>query len=135
MDVEDEAVGEDGEEGREAFNCVDEGDGDFFGSGGGEDVSTNLEHGEWEGGFYYIAGGIADAMFENRNGSLEWREEATDEGKGDTPGGDAGELDDGKGNWLGKGVEDGFGRCVGKCGAHVPYKAEDLEIQSVGESV
>lgn len=75
VDVEDEAVGEDGEEGGEAFNCVDKGDRDLLSGGGGEDVTADLKHGEGEGGADYVAGGVADAVFEDWYGFLEGREE------------------------------------------------------------
>ena len=46
MDVEEEAVGKNREEGRKALDGVDEGDGDLGGCRGGEDVPKELEEGE-----------------------------------------------------------------------------------------
>lgn len=67
-------------------------------------------------------------MFEHWDGSLQRRDKTAEEGEGDAPGRDAGELDDGEGNRLGESIENGFGRCVCKCGAHVPHKAENLDF-------
>lgn len=70
VDVEDEAVGEDGEEGGKTLDGVNEGNGDFFGGGGGQDMAAYLEHGEGEGGAYYVASRVADAVPEDGNGFL-----------------------------------------------------------------
>lgn len=131
-DVEYETVGEDCEERGKAFDGVDEGDGDLLRGGGGEDVPAYLEDGEGKGGANNMAGGVADAVFEDWDGLLEGRDKAGEEGEDDAPRGDAGELDDGEGDGLGEGVEDCFGGRVCEGGAHVPDKAEDLRTSSAG---
>ena len=72
--VEDKAVGEDGEEWREAFDRVDEGD-RYFGRGsGGEKMPAYLEGCQGKGGYYDFTGGRSDAMAKRRNVVLEERE-------------------------------------------------------------
>lgn len=114
-DVKNEAVGQDGEKWGEAFDRVDEGHRDLFRGGGGEDMAADLEHCERKGGTNYVAGGVADAVFENWNSFLEGRKQSAKEGEGDAPGGDAGELDDGEGDWLGEGIEDRLRGCICEC--------------------
>ena len=46
--IEDDTVGQDSEQGREPFDCVDQGHGDFRGSIGAEKMTEDLESGEWQ---------------------------------------------------------------------------------------
>lgn len=115
MDVKDEAVGEDGEEGGETFDGMNEGNGNLSGGGRGQDMAAYLEHGKGEGGAYDVAGGVTDAMPQNWNGLLQRRKEMAETSEGDAPRGNAGELDDGKSDWLRESVENCLRGCVGEC--------------------
>ena len=92
MDVKDEAVGQDGEEGGEAFDGVDKGDGDFLCGGRGEDVTTDLEKGERQGGRYNVSSRVANTVFECWDCGSEGRELVGKVCEENTPGGDEGEL-------------------------------------------
>lgn len=70
VNVVDKAVGEDGEQRGEAFDGVDKRDGDLFRSGGGEDMSADLEEGERKGCSDYVAGRVANAILEDWDGCL-----------------------------------------------------------------
>lgn len=69
VDVENEAISEDSEEWGKAFDRVDQGDGDLFGGGRRENMSTDLEHGERECCSYHVAGRVSNSMFKGRYGS------------------------------------------------------------------
>ena len=83
--MEDEAVCEDGEERGEAFDGVDEGDGDHGCGGCGEDVPADLEKRKREGGVDDFAGGEADAVFQRGYGGFQGRVEMGQICKQDTP--------------------------------------------------
>ena len=128
MDVEDEAVGEDGEERRKTLDRVDQGDRDFLCCGGGEDVASDLEEGKREGGCDDIAGGAPYAVLEGGDGTFEGWEDIGEKGEEDAPGGDKDELDEGEGDGFRKGGEDGFRGGVGQGGRGVPDEAENLAL-------
>ena len=62
VDVEDEAVGQNREERGEAFDGMNKRDWDLFGSCRGENVTTNLEHGQRKGCLDDITARIPNAV-------------------------------------------------------------------------
>lgn len=127
LNFEEEAVGHDGEEGREALDGVHERDGDARSGVGAQDVAANLEAGEGQGDHDQLFGRWADAVLEKGHCVLDARVLASEGGEDETPARDEGELDRGQGDGAGQGGQDGLGGHVGEYGRHVPHAAEHLE--------
>ena len=126
--MKEEAVGQDREEWGETFDRVYEGNGDFRGCCRGENVTANLEKGEWERGSNDLACRRANPVFEGGDRSAEgWKEVGTI-GEEDTPARDESELDQGEGNGFGKGIEDRFRGGVCQGGAEIPDQAKNLRL-------
>lgn len=73
--MEDKAVSEDSEQGGEAFDGVDERDGDDGCGSCGEDVPADLEKRKGESGIDDFSSWGADAVFERGYGGFEGRVE------------------------------------------------------------
>lgn len=99
-DIVDESVGQDGKEGRETLDGVDERDGDLGSGRRTQEVTKELERGERESGKDDVSGRGPDSILERRHAGLNDGKGRGEPGGEEAVGGYEGELDDGEGGGL-----------------------------------